>query len=548
MHFSMYTRALLPRPTMSELEKQVPDSDYNDSEILATIGYKPELKRNFSTVQVFGIAFSLMGLIPSIASTISFSLQAGPYGMVWGWFTCSVCIMTVGLALAELGSSLPTSGGLYWWSYYFAPGKAKQPLSFLAGYSSFLGLTGGLMSIDYGFAQMLVSMIIVATDGQWNPSAYVLYGIFAACVVSHACVGSMGTRHMAKLQTVCVYGNVAIALVLIIALPIGARNHLNSASYMFGQIENTTDGWPTAWVFFLGWLAPSWTIGGFDSCVHMSEEASNATKAVPFGIIASISVGWILGFVVVIVLVAVMPHDVKPLLETVYQQPFAQLVYDTLGKKWTIGVMTAIFILQWTMGLSSVTSASRQAWAFSRDGALPFSDFFKVVNQKYSNPIRCVWGSALLALCIGCLCMINAAAAQALFSLAAGGTSLGWLIPISLKLLYGKNRFVPGPFYLGRIPSKLIGGFASVFLMFSLVLIQFPQTTAHPTKDTMNYTCVIVAVVWGGCLMYYYLFAYRWYTGPKTTLEGAVVEFEGVADEHTGKSRTSSSSEKGISI
>lgn len=516
---------------MSELEKQISkqlseeisnsdDNDYNDSEILATIGYRPELKRNFSTVQVFGIAFSLMGLVPSIASTIAFSLQAGPYGMVWGWFTCSICIMTVGLALAELGSSLPTSGGLYWWSYHFAPERAKRPLSFLAGYSSFLGLTAGLMSIDYGFAQMLVSMIIVATDGTWNPSSYVLYGIFAACVVSHACVGSLGTKHMAKLQTVCIYGNFAIALVLIIALPIGARNHLNSASYMFGHIENTTDGWPTTWVFFLAWLAPSWTIGGFDSCVHMAEEASNASKAVPFGIIASIGVGWILGFVMVIVLVAVMPHDIKPLLETVYQQPFAQLVYDTLGKRWTIGIMTVIFVLQWTMGLSSVVSVSRQAWAFSRDGAMPFSDFFKVVNDKYSNPIRCVWGSALLALCIGCLCMINAAAAQALFSLSAGGVSLAWLIPISLKLFFGEKSFVPGPFYLGKIASKLIGGFACIFLVFSLILIQFPQTTAHPTKATMNYTCVIVATVWGGCLVYYYLFAHRWYTGPKTTLIG----------------------------
>ncbi|KAG5358641.1 GABA-specific permease [Yarrowia sp. B02] len=515
---------------MSELEKQDASSDFNDSEILATIGYKPELKRNFSTVQMFGIAFSLMGLIPSMASTLAFSLQAGPYGMVWGWFTCSICIMTVGLSLAELGSALPTSGGLYWWSYHFAPAKAKRPLSFLAGYSSFLGATGGLMSIDYGFAQMLVSMIIVATDGAWNPSAYVLYGIFAACVVSHACVGSMGTKHLAKLQTVCIYGNFAIVIVLIIALPIGARNHLNSGSFMFGKVENLTDGWPTAWVFFLAWLSPSWTIGGFDSCIHMAEEASNAAKAVPFGIIASISVGWLFGFVVVIVLVAVMPHDVKPLLETVYQQPFAQLVYDTLGKNWTIGIMTVIFVLQWTMGLSSITSASRQAWAFSRDGALPFSKFFKIVNERYSSPIRCVWGSALVALCIGCLCMINSAAAQALFELSAGGVSMSWLIPIALKLFYGRGVFVPGPFYLGKIPSLLIGGFATLFLVFSIVLIQFPQTTAHPTKDTMNYTCVIVGTVWIGCLAYYYLFAHRWYNGPKTTLEG--VELEGV--EYSG--------------
>lgn len=507
-----------------ELEKQISPRECDDAERLAAIGYKPELKRNFSMVQVFGIAFSIMGLLPSIATTLAFSLPAGPYGMVWGWFVASGCIFTVALAMAELGSSLPTSGGLYWWTFHFAPEKAKRPLSFLVGYTNTLGLTGGIMSIDYGFAQIFTSMIIVCTDGKWNPSPYAVYGIFAACVISHACVGSLGTKHMAKLQTCCIYTNITIIVVMIIALPIGGRHHLNSGAYMFGQVENMTDGWPSAWVFFLAWLAPIWTIGAFDSCVHMSEEASNASKAVPFGILASVGMCWILGFVVIIVIVAVMPHDVEPILGTVYQQPFAQLVYDTLGKNWTIGIMTVLFILQWTMGLSNVIAASRQSWAFSRDGALPFSSFFKVINEKFSNPIRCVWGNALLALCIGCLCMIDAAAAAALFSLAAGANSLAWLVPIALKFFYGRDTFVPGPFYLGKFLSAAVGGFATFYLVFVIVLIEFPQTSSHPTKETMNYTCVILFTVWVGCMLYYFLFAHKWYEGPKTTLEPVVME------------------------
>ncbi|KAL3476113.1 hypothetical protein BJX99DRAFT_228581 [Aspergillus californicus] len=55
-----------------------------DTQLLATLGYKQELRRHYSTVQVFAIAFSIMGLLPSIASTLSFSIPAGPVGMVWG--------------------------------------------------------------------------------------------------------------------------------------------------------------------------------------------------------------------------------------------------------------------------------------------------------------------------------------------------------------------------------------------------------------------------------------------------------------------------------
>jgi hypothetical protein len=51
--------------------------------ITAQLGYKQELRRHYSTTQVFAIAFSIMALLPSIASTLSFSMPAGPVGMVW---------------------------------------------------------------------------------------------------------------------------------------------------------------------------------------------------------------------------------------------------------------------------------------------------------------------------------------------------------------------------------------------------------------------------------------------------------------------------------
>jgi amino acid permease len=85
----------------------------------AKLGYKQELRRNFTMIEVFGIAFSIMGLLPSIASTLAFSVPAGPVGMVWGWFLASMFIFIVGVAMADLGSAMPTSGGLYWWWVLF---------------------------------------------------------------------------------------------------------------------------------------------------------------------------------------------------------------------------------------------------------------------------------------------------------------------------------------------------------------------------------------------------------------------------------------------
>ena len=79
-------------------------------------------------LEVFGIAFSIMGLLPSIASTLSYSIPAGPAGMVWvsetiaisyrqlgtdsckGWFLASGLIFVVGLAMVRL--RLPSEAAL----------------------------------------------------------------------------------------------------------------------------------------------------------------------------------------------------------------------------------------------------------------------------------------------------------------------------------------------------------------------------------------------------------------------------------------------------
>ncbi|KAI4179463.1 MAG: hypothetical protein LQ346_007186 [Caloplaca aetnensis] len=54
-----------------------------DAAGLAKLGYKQELRRNFTMIEIFGISFSIMGLLPSIASVLVYSIPAGPAGMVW---------------------------------------------------------------------------------------------------------------------------------------------------------------------------------------------------------------------------------------------------------------------------------------------------------------------------------------------------------------------------------------------------------------------------------------------------------------------------------
>jgi amino acid transporter len=334
----------------------------------------------------------------------------------------------------------------------------------------------------------------------------------------HGILASTLSKIMGKLQTAFVIMNLILITATFIALPIGKHNR-NDAHYVFAQTENSTT-WPTGWAFMLSWLSPIWTIGGFDSCVHMSEEASNAAKAVPYGILMSIGSCWILGFFIMIVLAACINPDLSSVLESSFGQPMAQIYFDAVGKKGAMGLMCLLFIVQFLMGLSILVAASRQAWAFSRDGALPFSSFFRPISKKFGYiPLRAIWGCVFLAAILGLLSLIAPAASAALFSLAVAGNNLAWGTPILCRLLWGQHKFVPGPVYTGDRFSRPIAWTAIVFLVFGIILAMFPDGGPNPTPQNMNYTVVINCAVWGGALAYYYIDARKWFTGPKITVD-----------------------------
>ena len=201
----------------------------------------------------------------------------------------------------------------------------------------------------------------------------------------------------------------------------------------------------------------------------------------------SIGSCWFFGLIINIVLAATINPDVSTVLESKYGQPMAQIYFDAIGKHGTLGLMSLLFIVQFLMGLSILVAASRQAWAFSRDGALPFSSFFRPISQRFGYiPLRTIWGCVLLAAILGLLSLIAPAAAQALFSLAVAGNNLAWGVPIFARVVWGQQKFKPGPFYTGDRFSIPIAWSAIVFLVFGILLSMFPVGGPNPTRESTS--------------------------------------------------------------
>ncbi|KAI5953953.1 hypothetical protein CANMA_004792 [Candida margitis] len=514
----------------SEVRFVDPQHNLGDTELLHQIGYKQELRRHYSTVQVFGIAFSIMGLLPSIASVFSIGIASGPAGLVWGWFIASFFIFCVGLSMSFLGSAIPTSGGLYYYTNYYCPDSFRVPLSYLIGCSNSLGLTGAICSVSFGFATEVLSAVSVSKDNNFEITNAKSYGVFAACIIVNMVVSSLTTKHAAKFQTVSICVNVFLVILFLIAVPVGfsKQNSFNDRGFIFGKYENARE-WPIGWSAVMSFNTAIWTIGSFDSVIHCSEEALNAQRSIPVGILGSIAACWFLGWVVIVVCAAcIKDGNVSRIVATETGSPLAQIIYDALGKKWTVAFMSMICVGQYLMAISLMIALSRQVWSFARDDGLPgVYKWVKYVDPRIKVPVRATIFAGCCALVIGCLCIIpGSAGSGALFSLAIASNNLAWGMPVLLVILpYGRKKFIPGPFYFGHTLSYIINVITVLYIFFAIIMSMFPENR-HVDRDSMNYTCVINGGVWILSLVYYYAWAWRTYTGPKSNLDGTETDDE----------------------
>ncbi|KAF8526136.1 amino acid/polyamine transporter I [Gautieria morchelliformis] len=494
-----------------------------DEQLLHSLGYKQEFKREFTGFEVFGIAFSIIGLLPSIASVLFFAVpNGGPVGMVWGWLVASCFILTIGMAMAELASAAPTSGGLYFWTYKYASPETRNLLCWLVGYSNTMGSVAAVASIDWGCAVQVMAAATIGSNGQsFVPTSGQTYAVYLAIVFTHALICSLGTRVLARLQNLYVVLNLGLCLALIIALPVLTPKSLkNNASFAFGAFTNL-DGWPNGFAFMLSWLAPAWTIGAFDSAVHISEEATNAATAVPWAIVGAIAISGILGTAINVVLAFCAGTDMSSVLNSPIGQPMATIIFGSLGPNGTLALWSVIVTVQYMMGSSMLLASSRQTFAFSRDGALPMSRYLYRINGYTQTPVNTVWFSGSLAALLGLLAFAGPSATNALFSLSVVGSNTAYMIPIGLRFIYSRHTFVRGPFSLGRWSLPI--AITSILFMIFINIIFFFPTSPQVTTASMNYSVVVMSGVTFGSLVWYYFPVYggvHWFTGPVRTAEG----------------------------
>ncbi|MET7279143.1 amino acid permease [Kribbella sp. NPDC005582] len=491
----------------------------DDEQRLHQLGYAQELSRTMSGFSNFAVSFTIISILSGCLTLYGFGMNTGgPAMIVWGWPFVGLMTLFVGLAMAEVCSSYPTAGGLYYWAAKLAPSNGAA-WAWFTGWFNFLGQVAVTAGIDFGAAFFLNAFL----DLQFGFSATPVHTIllFGLILLVHALLNSLGVKLVARLNDISVWWHIVGVLFIVGALVL-LPDHHQSAGFVFGHFVNNTGWHSTFYVGMLGLLLAQYTFTGYDASAHMTEETHDAARSGPRGIVMSILVSLGAGWVLLIGLTFAI-QSYQGSLESKTGVPPAQIFIDAVGL--TMGKILLLVVIgaQLFCGMSSVTANSRMIYAFSRDNALPGSSLWHKINSKTRTPTNAIWLAAGGAFVLGLPYLWNQTAYAAVTSIAVIGLYIAYVLPTLLRLIQG-NNFVPGPWSLGRW-SRPIGIIAIVWVAFITVLFMLPQASPITSKN-FNYTPIAVLVVLGFAAAYWFLSARRWFTGPK--VQGSEAELAAI--------------------
>lgn len=480
------------RETDRELEVAIED----DAKALGRLGYAQELLRRMGAFSSFAVSFSIISVLTGCITAYSDAISAGgPATLGIGWPLVSAGTFLVALAMAELASAFPTAGALYHWSALLGGAGA----GWITAAINITGQLAIVAAIDFGCAKELA-----ATLGMTGAApSFVLLAVILA---SHAIVNVFSVRLVAMLNDLSASVHILGVVVIVVALL--AFGRVQPLSFLADTTFTTRKDGSHLYGFLGGLILSMFTFTGYDASAHLAEETHDPARRTAWGIISSVAVSAVAGYLLLIALTLgikslpeVTKDDHAPL--TIMRDAFG----DTAGRS----AMALALVAMWFCGLSSVTSASRTLYAFARDRGLPGAGVIGRVHLRTRTPVVAIGivtlGPLLLVLGVA---PFAAEVFDAMAKMATMALYVSYAIPILLGVIarHRKTWQRLGPFHLRGLGVPVAWA-AVAWSLFVLVVCSLP-----PNQLPAAMLAVLVVLL----VLAYILIARRRFEGPKVKL------------------------------
>ncbi|XP_077231791.1 amino-acid permease BAT1 homolog [Tasmannia lanceolata] len=499
---------------------------------LNELGYKQELRREMTLFKTLAISVSTVTLFTGITPLYGSSLlYAGPAPLVWGWVVVSFFTWFVGIAMAEICSSFPTTGSLYFWAAHLAGPKWGPLASWCCAWLETIGLIAGIGTQAYAGSQTLQIIILLCTgtnkDGGYFAPKGVFLCMYMGLTIIWAILNTFALNVIAFIDIISIWWQVVGGMVIVVMLPLVALSR-QSASYVFTHYETTPETTgirSAAYAVILSFLVSQYSLYGYDSAAHLTEETKGADRNGPIAILSSIGIISVFGWAYILALTFSI-QDPSYLFDVNNETAGAfvpgQILYDAFHGRYhnSTGAIILLCVIWGSFffgGLSITTSAARVVYALSRDEGIPFSKFWRRVHPKRKVPSNAVWLCAAVCILLGLPILKVNVVFTAITSIATIGWVGGYAVPIFARMVMEENNFRPGPFYLGRA-SRPICLVAFLWICYTCSVFLLP--TSYPLKlNTFNYAPIAVGIGMTLIMLWWILDARKWFKGPVRNID-----------------------------
>jgi amino acid transporter len=490
----------------------------DDRAHLHRLGYAQELFRSMGGFQNFAISFTIISILAGCLTSYSIAFnQGGPVAITWGWLIVGLFCTIVALAMGEIASTYPTAGGLYYW----ASRLGSPAWGWFTGWFNLVGQIAVTAAIAYGCAFFMTSLLNLLFD---YPNSFGwIYFLYGVILLGAGLINMFKVPITAFLNTISAWWHMVGVVVIVFILAI-VPDHHRSISYVFGETVNNSGFGGQSWthgvfiyVFLTGLLMAQYTITGYDASAHMSEETRQASIGAAWGIVMSVVVSVIFGFILLVAVTFAIPSAKGPADTGLF---IVQSIWEgSMGRRWAEFLLFIAVVAQCFCTTASVTSASRMMFAFSRDRAVPGHRLWKQVSKRDRVPIYTVWAICILAFLLVLPSLwFGYTGYVVATSIAVIGLYIAFVLPIILRLRAGES-FERGAWHLGP-HYKWIDWLAILWIAFISLVFFAPFAYAGIPWNTgfdwnvFNYTLLTVGgafLLFGG---WYVLSAHNWFKGP----------------------------------
>ncbi|EXJ96496.1 hypothetical protein A1O1_01622 [Capronia coronata CBS 617.96] len=496
-----------------------------DAAILAGMGVRQELKRNFSLFSMLGLAFAILNSWTALGASMSLALPSGgPDAVIWGLVVAGICNLCLAASLAEFLSAYPTAGGQYHWVAVISWKGWVAILSWITGWIN----TAGWVALT-ATAGLLGSQLILGVISLYSPSyephrwhqflIYIGYNLVAFVV------NAFTTRLLPWVTKAALIWSITGWLIISITVLACSSPDYQSGDFVYRTFINET-GWPDGLAWLLGLLQGGLGLTGFDAVSHCIEELNDPTYVGPRIMIACVVIGVLTGFVYLSVLLFVT-KNVNTVISSA-AGPMLQIFYDATGNK-AGSICLLIFPLVCLLfaGISIMTTSSRMVYAFARDRGLPVSHFFARVHPRLDVPLNALALTLILVVIFGCIFLGSSSAFNAIVSASVVALGITYAIPPAIHCLRGRKMLPPSrPFVLPSAVGWACNLIGIAYTLLTTVLFMFPPVTPV-TANNMNYCVAAFAIVLVISVIQWFVDGRKNYTGPQIDVDalrsGAVV-------------------------